>query len=730
MKMRSRFFVTFLLSLTGLFVIGCSNGESSKAVESALEEVATTEPAATKPETDKINLDFKPGFQPSDKVYKPLEFAANAPAYTVNQNLSNVDNIGQFANLTQKQKDMIAQNGFVVMPANAEQLFYIYEDNAYKQIPSFVTADSVLQLYHIFYDYSLRNLETDFFYEDLIRLNENMITQLMTEYDRAQKEELKEGISKMIGYFGVAASSMGRSLPADFPAELVDLVKEECALIANAQGTAESPLFGYIIDYSLFQVRGHYTRSEELGRYFRAMNWYGVVPIPFYDQEGNRDELSAVRAITATIVLCRLPQEDGIRLWENIYSTTSFFVGEADDITPYEVAAAIQKVYSDTPEINEIPEKLDDFYLEVEQMRKPDIILKTPDTFAQSQLRFMGQRYIPDSEILQELSEPYQRPFPSGMDVFAVFGSERAVELLEEVYQPNLQWGGYQENFDILKDQFQNQTIPEQTNNLYNGWLYSLKALTTRVGEGYPFFMNNLAWEDKALSTALGSWAEIRHDTILYGKQSAAECGGGTEPPELIGYVEPNPEFFNRLLWLTTSTRENLSARGLLHENMQYKLEQFEDMLLFLKTCAQKELNGEDLSAEEQYTLLTYGGTLEYLSSSIAESSNWYLIESDTDKNMAVIADIHTSDSIYLEVGVGTAAEIYVAVKQKEKVYLTRGAVFDFYEFTSEQRLTDEAWQEKIRQDPPERPSFTNSYMDETSGKEVTLPDTPYSTGC
>lgn len=341
MKMRSRFFVTFLLSLTGLFVIGCSNGESSKAVESALEEVATTEPTATKPETDKINLDFKPGFQPSDKVYKPLEFAANAPAYTVNQNLSNVDNIGQFANLTQKQKDMIAQNGFVVMPANAEQLFYIYEDNAYKQIPSFVTADSVLQLYHIFYDYSLRNLETDFFYEDLIRLNENMITQLMTEYDRAQKEELKEGISKMIGYFGVAASSMGRSLPADFPAELVDLVKEECALIANAQGTAESPLFGYIIDYSLFQVRGHYTRSEELGRYFRAMNWYGVVPIPFYDQEGNRDELSAVRAITATIALCRLPQEDGIRLWENIYSTTSFYVGEADDITPYEVAAAL-----------------------------------------------------------------------------------------------------------------------------------------------------------------------------------------------------------------------------------------------------------------------------------------------------------------------------------------------------------------------------------------------------
>ena len=37
------------------------------------------------------------------------------------------------------------------------------------------------------------------------------------------------------------------------------------------------------------------------------------------------------------------------------------------------------------------------------------------------QLRFMGQRYLPDSEILQRLSIPgWKRPFPSGLDVMAV----------------------------------------------------------------------------------------------------------------------------------------------------------------------------------------------------------------------------------------------------------------------------------------------------------------------
>lgn len=217
-------------------------------------------------------------------------------------------------------------------------------------------------------------------------------------------------------------------------------------------------------------------------------------------------------------------------------------------------------------------------------MREPDIVLKVPKAETNLQMRFMGQRYIPDSEILQKLSDPYDRPVPTGLDVFAVFGSERADEILDEFYQPRQQWSEYQNNFDQLMIKFDSQTIPQQTNNLYNGWLYCLKSLVKRVDGAYPTFMKTTAWEDKSLSTALGSWAEIRHDTILYGKQSAAECGGN-EPPEVLGYVEPNPEFFNRLLWLTKVTRESLEQRGLLSDSLKYKMLDFEDTLDFLKNA-------------------------------------------------------------------------------------------------------------------------------------------------
>ena len=43
----------------------------------------------------------------------------------------------------------------------------------------------------------------------------------------------------------------------------------------------------------------------------------------------------------------------------------------------------------------------------------------------------------------------------------------------------------------------------------------------------YPAFMRTQAWARKDIHTALGSWTELKHDTILYAKQVMAEMGGG-----------------------------------------------------------------------------------------------------------------------------------------------------------------------------------------------------------
>ena len=73
-----------------------------------------------------------------------------------------------------------------------------------------------------------------------------------------------------------------------------------------------------------------------------------------------------------------------------------------------------------------------------------------------------------------------------------------------------------------------------------------------------------LAWVDKDLNTALGSWAERRHDTILYAKQSeTATVAEPPPPPPIIGHVEPCPEVNARLAALAAFMRDGLVNRGL-----------------------------------------------------------------------------------------------------------------------------------------------------------------------
>ena len=63
------------------------------------------------------------------------------------------------------------------------------------------------------------------------------------------------------------------------------------------------------------------------------------------------------------------------------------------------------------------------------------------------------------------------------------------------------------------------------------------------------------------------------------------------------------------------------------------------------------------------------------------------------------------------------------------KLYLTRGAVFDYFEFVNEERMTDEEWQNRIS-NPPDRPPFVEDYMQEEKGQELITPAEPYSSGC
>ncbi|MDH3529112.1 MAG: DUF3160 domain-containing protein [Acidobacteriota bacterium] len=643
--------------------------------------------------------------------------------YKVSPTLSEVTNIKHFNGIypiSLAKRRLLEKNLFAVSPTDSQQLFHIYEDNDYKDIPSFVTTDSVLQLYHIFFDFTLRTVEEKTLTPVLEDLTKGMLEDSVKTWRAASDQQLKNAALKNIVYFAVAARNLG--LEVDVPSEAGNMIGIETGLIEKHQGFAVGAIFPYQVDYSQFVPRGHYTRSEVLQRFFKTMMWYGLAPFALESSTGRADE-----TIRQSLLLTRSLYRASLQSkWETIYEPTSFYVGSADDVTPAEWKALSDEVFGSEAALDEFADaqKFETFFQRARKLRPAKIQPKrliepgkdvVPD--ASVQFRFMGQRYIADSEILQRLSEPLVRPFPAGLDVMAVFGSSRAAEILDKnpaLYNPN-SWAAYKPEREKLIEQFSKVPAETWNSNLYWGWLDSLRTLLKPAPAGYPSFMQNAAWNDKSLNTALGSWAELRHDTILYGKQSGAEMGDGSEEAPYKGYVEPNVLFWDRLLRLTQQSKEGLASRKLIPEELEYKFDNFERLLTDLKTISEKELRNEKLTYEEYQTIRTIGGTLEYMTLSVMTGNpdSWELVN-ESDKDMATVADVHTAGNLVLEEAVGRANEILVIVPVEGKLVLTRGAVFSYYEFVhpASDRLTDLKWQQLINsKKAPPPPAWTKSFM-------------------
>src|SRR5262249_30885220 len=73
----------------------------------------------------------------------------------------------------------------------------------------------------------------------------------------------------------------------------------------------------------------------------------------------------------------------------------------------------------------------------------------------------------------------------------------------------------------------------------------------------YPEPMRPRAWAMKTLNTQLASWAQLRHDTILYAKQSYTGADGCIYP---TGFVEPRVEFWQRLRGAASRTADLLAS--------------------------------------------------------------------------------------------------------------------------------------------------------------------------
>lgn len=637
----------------------------------------------------------RPSFLNINTAEEEEKVSPNVSPYTVEADLSNVDNLWQFY-MEDEMAEKLASNGFVVAGNSGYEFFEEYEWNRYSLIPNFVTVDSMMHTYHLYFSYLMKNIEKDYLSDALGELSSGMAQASAEQYDALKGTEWETAAARNVAFFSVGARLLGADVSEYDYAE--DMVSWELDAVNSASGIADCVITGKQEDYSQYIPRGYYEGDEQLERYFKAMMWYGRIHFLQEEEDLDRSALLISLALTGN--------ERNHELWESIYAVTSFFAGASDDSGVCEYIPLIEEAYGKSISVNDLPENeeaFEKFHTMTAKLTPPQIN-SIPIWDGESNVipgfRFMGQRFTIDAAIMQKLiyqnvkedASGNRRMLPDVLDVPAALGSETALQILAE--QGDTGYANYPENMEKLRESLSGSNKTLWNASLYANWLHTLRPLLEKKGEGYPFFMQSEEWMKKDLECFAGSFTELKHDTVLYTKQVMAEMGGGMEEePDDRGYVEPEPLVYSRFNRLAVLTAEGLNNYNMLDPTDEENLLRLAEMAEKLQTISNKELQDEVLSEEEYEFIRGYGGNLEHFWVEAVKNDSG--VEGTQEAPSAVVVDIATDpNGQVLETATGLPCSIYVIVNVDGKIKIARGSVYSFYQFPWDlsDRLTDSKW--------------------------------------
>lgn len=614
----------------------------------------------------------------------------------------------------------------------------------------FITTDFLTHTYHKLIDEEFSSIEETNFYPTLDNLSKSMLQSSATSFASATDQSQKDSYERLSAYFLVTSAILDNASldyqkfqtqsyigdsKSDTKSAIIaianslaksdgvsdnakNIAEQEIGLILDAKDVIASPLMGKYQpdtkeDYTQYGPRSHYTKNVILRDYFRAMMYYGRMNFLLKSPELTRD--------AANINL--LLSSDQLKQWESIYQPTAFFVGQADDLTVYDYGNAEGKTGFNASNNDE--SALTKLQNELLTYQNPQIMSSviTGDVSGTTKenlqnttkgFRFMGQRFTPDAFIFSTLTQGGEAPdaktgqslpsMPTALMVSTLMGSKESSTLLDAWIKQNAPNSDkvLADRMTTLQDYFSKITQQQWTQNIYWSWLYAIKSLFTDSIDktGYPMFIKAADWDTKSLQTFLGSWTELKHDTLLYAKQSYADAGAIAMPtpapttpkPVPKGYVEPNVEFLDRLIALTNLSDSGLKGFNLLSSDFQSRDAQLLDYLQFYRTIAVAELQNQTVSDSDFEKLRLSAGGLDNI---LQAPDSQAKLESNA--RSAVIADVQTDakDGKILYEADGIPNYIYIAVKDANGTRLTKGLVYSYYEFTGPlaKRYTDQDWQ-------------------------------------
>lgn len=468
----------------------------------------------------------------------------------------------------------------------------LYYDVFVRDLPVFVTADSVLHAWSRSYEAMLEQLEEAYLRHSLRKMLDGLAAHLRATALSFRHPEWGHSFRMVDYYLTVARSLLSGTevrevLYDEFenPPSVQPAVQQTLSAIALEQNhrlpwfSVERPP----LDTSRLKVRGYYEKSRNLQRYFRAMMWCGLVDFRLTDTEGkpNYPEIAAALAFNAA--LDRSGQREA---WERIDAVIETFVGPKDSMDfrqlqrviaasglslfesrPADLTSVIAAILDGKYGIQEI---IGDSYY---SPFGPEQVWLPPS------FTVLGQRFTMDAWALgQVLFDRIHWDGPetaatfgkvirrrgSALDVaFTVFGNDVVnQDLMARMARsdglPFRDGLPYQHNLAAARATI-DQQIPEAwQRSIYTAWLGTLRTLSNEsTAPHHAEAHRTRAWALRRLNTQLASWTQLRHATVLYTKQTTIPFFICSYP---AGFVEPSLEFWGGMQQLALQARDLIAA--------------------------------------------------------------------------------------------------------------------------------------------------------------------------
>lgn len=680
---------------------------------------------------------------------------------SINQNFNSAiyfDSIDIKYHLTNYEKSLLQHNGFVISERlKANSFGGAFLDIFQQDLPVYVSTDAILYALHISYDRILKDVELSVLIDSVKSMLIQMHSSVPVLSSAYSNNPVMAQMLKDVDFYLTIGIDLitGQQVNPVYP-ENTEKINRVLSKIISANGIGSDTLFSSIpvtYDWSQFKPRGHYVDDfhPELANYFRAMMWLGrteiylLMPRSYIEADSIGIFHSLQRQSIDAMLIRELFDKSNVSSTYNlIESILKFFVGDQDNVT-IENLAYLKNAVS----LNNASDLLDSLKLisfqdslKNQSFAYQSILSQilfhdpfSPDSIIPaSAFLLFGQRFIIDSYIFS--SVVYDRTkscrlLPNSLDVLFALGNDAAAQLLEnEISQ--YKYGGNLAALRYLVDSYGSDFWDK---SYYNLWLNSIRSLNPPADRnGLPPFMKTAGFWQEKINTQLASWAELRHDNLLYAKQSYT---GGTVCSFPYSYVEPFPEFYENLKLLAEVAKNEISKFNL-NEGMMISVNDYFDNLKViadtLKAIAQQELDGTTFSQQQSdflkemlYNTTGGSGSLPYAGwyATLFYNDNLYGSK-DFLTNDMIVADVHTvpTDCFGTTLGwvkhVGTGPinlGVFVTPLPGNRLTAFIGPVMSYYEYTSTNflRLTDQEWQDSALTSAL-RPSWVNSYLADNNG--------------